>query len=448
MKIPVTPPRIAQLVALTTADRIVQLIEGPRTPLAAGKYLHWDNLRHRRPPEGLTPELWWLQLKLARNALSHSLPLLLDKRKKPFLFGLPEPVVVHLHHVDRNAAGEIRSDAGVTTPEHRDRYIRHSLIEEAITSSQLEGASTTRRVAEAMLKEGRQPRDSSERMIFNNYRAMEMIRQIKAAPITPELVLELHRSITAGTLDNPADVGKLRTADDVRVEDHRDGTVLHQPPAAAELPERLERLCEFANGGPVGGSFVHPVIRAILVHFMVGYDHPFVDGNGRTARALFYWSMAKQGYWLMEFLSISHILRKAPGDYVRAYLHSETDDNDTTYFIVHQLEVIRRAVDALHDYLDRAAKEQRAAERLLASSPKLRDKLNHRQSALLAHALKHPGERYRVKRHQLSHGTVYETARSDLLQLAALGLLEKGRAGRASVFSAPEDLRKRIESLA
>lgn len=158
--------------------------------------------------------------------------------------------------------------------------------------------------------------------------------------------------------------------------------------------------------------------------------------------------MARQGYWLAEFLSISHILRKAPAQYVRAYLHTESDDNDTTYFIIHQLDVIRKAVAALHDYLNQTIKEQRATGRLLSSSPKVREKLNHRQVALLTHALKHPGERYRVEGHQRSHAVVYQTARSDLLSLAELGLLEKTRAGRAFVFTAPDDIRKRIDKLA
>lgn len=361
---------------------------------------------------------------------------------------MPEPVLVELHHIDRDAAGEISSAAAVTTPEYRDRYLRHSLIEEAITSSQLEGASTTRQAAKSMLRENRKPRDRSERMIFNNYRAMEMIRDIKTGPLTPARIIELHRFLTEDTLDDPADAGRLRESDDVRVEDHRDGTIIHQPPRAAELPERLERLCQFANDDEKGGPFVHPVMRAILIHFMIGYDHPFVDGNGRTARALFYWSMARQGYWLMEFLSISHIIRKAPAQYVRAYLHTETDDNDTTYFIIHQLEVIRKSISALHEYLDRTVREQRATARLLASSRKLRDKLNHRQIALLTHALKHPGERYRIEGHQRSHVVVYETARSDLLGLARLGLVAKSQSGRAFVFTAPNDLRKRIDKLA
>ena len=113
----------------------------------------------------------------------------------------------------------------------------------------------------------------------------------------------------------------------------------------------MQRLCDFANADEASLPFVHPVLRAILLHFMIGYDHPFADGNGRTARALFYWSMARSGYWLMEYTSISHILRKAPARYMRAYLHTETDKNDTTYFLLHQLQTIRQAIAALHDYV-------------------------------------------------------------------------------------------------
>ncbi len=384
MKLPLIPPDFSQLIARHKPEQFIQLVSTIRSPLVEGIYLHWDELRHRKPPAGIpSVEDWWLAIKMARSTLHRKLDLLLDKNGKPFVFGLPEPVLIALHHIDRDAAGEIASAADIATPEQRDRYIRRSLVEEAITSSQLEGASTTRQVAKTMLQEGRKPRDRSERMIFNNYRAMELIRTLRDDPVTPERILELHRILAEDTLDDPADAGRLRQTDDVRVEDNRDGTLIHQPPAHAELPERLGRLCQFANSTETVSPFIHPVIRAILVHFMIGYDHPFVDGNGRTARALFYWVMARQGYWLMEFLSISHVLRKAPSQYVRAYLHTETDGNDTTYFIIHQLDVIHKSITALHEYLDRAAKEQRTTEKLLTASPKLRDRLNHRQIALL-----------------------------------------------------------------
>lgn len=446
MKLPLQPPDLAHALLKLKPEVVARVLQN-QSPLINGEYLHWDDVRHRTPPEGLSSEDWWLAIKLARQGMLRPLPLL-DKAGRPLVFGTPEPVLIHLHHIDRDAAGEIRSAGGMAAKEHQRRYLVNSLIEEAITSSQLEGASTTRRVAEAMLREGRKPRDHSERMIFNNFSAMQAIRTLCDAPIAPARILELHRMLTADTLDDPQDAGRLRRSDDVRVVDNRDGGLLHQPPPFRELPERLERLCQFANAAEDSVPFVHPVLRAALLHFMIGYDHPFADGNGRTARVLFYWSMARSGYWLMEFLSISNFLRRAPAQYVLAYLHSETDGGDTTYFLLHQLEIIRCAIGSLHDYLARTIEAQHATELMLASSPALRERLNHRQIDLLTHALKHPGENYRVEGHQRTHGVVYQTARTDLLTLAGQGLLTKSRAGRAFVFRAPADLQRRIAELA
>lgn len=446
MKIPLTPPDPTGLLARLQPNELARLIalQGAAT---SGRYLHWDELRHQQPPAGFSLEEWWLSIWLTRAPLLKSLPLL-DRHGQPFRFAVPEAVQVDLHHIDRDAAGQIQASASAPIHENRERYLLHSLIEEAITSSQLEGASTTRRVAEAMLLEGRRPEDRSEAMIFNNYAAMEHIRSLRNQPITPERILELHWMLTVGTLDEPADVGRLRQSDDVKVVDNRTGAVLHDPPHWAELPSRLERLCAFANEGEGSAPFVHPVVRAILLHFMIGYDHPFADGNGRTARALFYWAMARSGYWLMEFLSISPFLRQAPAQYVTAYLHTETDGGDTTYFVLHQLGTIRKSIDALYAYLARKTGEQKDAQRLLAGSPALRGRLNHRQVALLSHALRNPGEAYRVSAHQQFHRVVYQTARTDLLELEALGFLDKFKQGQAFVFHAPEDLKERIERAA
>lgn len=448
MHIPLTPPDAMAILVKLAPEGLAALFGqgGEASPLINGRYLHWDELRHRTPPEGLSHEHWWVRLKLARQSQYKVLPLL-DKQGKPFVIGVPEPAQVALHHIDRDAAGQIAA-AGPMHGEHRDRYLMHSLIEEAITSSQLEGAATTRRVAEQMLREGRRPRDASERMIFNNFRAMEIIRDMRDEPITPERILELHRIVTEGTLDNPAEAGQLRQDDEISIRDQRDNTLLHQPPAWQELPERLQRLCDFANQPENSSPYVHPVLRAILLHFMLGYDHPFTDGNGRTARTLFYWAMARSGYWLVEFISISHFLRLAPIRYVRAYLQTETDDNDTTYFALHQLNTIRDAIAALHDYLGKTTHEQRETEQLLARSVTLRSRLNHRQITLLTHALRHPGEEYRMDSHQRTHGIVYQTARTDLLMLESLDLLSKTKIGNAFVFSAPADLQERIEALA
>ena len=445
MRLPDTAPSASDVLLRLAPERL-QLIFQHATPLPKGRYLHWDELRYRDPPEGLSREEWWATVTLSRMPITQNLPFS-DKWGAPFRFATPIPVLIDLHHIDRDAAGQIHASAGEPIREDPNRYLMSSLIEEAITSSQLEGASTTRQIAATMLRTGRKPRDHSEKMIFNNYRAMEHLRLLTKESLTPDHILELHRILTEDTLDNPGDVGRLRQSDDVHVIDSRDDTILHNPPTHTQLPERMDRLCAFANADETALPFVHPVLRAILLHFMVGYDHPFVDGNGRTARALFYWSMARSGYWLMEYTSISHILRRAPARYMRAYLHTETDGNDTTYFLLQQLSTIRRAIAALHDYLARKVHEQKETEKLLSVSAKLRARFNHRQVALLTHALRNTGEGYRVDAHQRSHNVVNQTARNDLLALHTLGLLEKARQGNAYVFFAPEDLRDRLSAL-
>jgi len=411
-----------------------------------GRYLHWDKLKYMEPPQGFTSEEYWLGTKFARAPLLKDLPLL-DKEGQSFKFGAPDEVQRRLHEIDKNASGQIKMAEPVTNKRTRNRYLIKSLIEESINSSQLEGASTTRKVASEMLMTQRKPRNRSEQMILNNYHAMEFVREHKNFPLSPAMILELHRLVTLDTLEKPDLPGRFRTAnDDIVIVDSASEKILHTPPPASELPERLQRLCQFANETE-SEIFIHPVIKSILLHFMLAYDHPFVDGNGRTARALFYWSMANQYYWLVEFISISGIIKNAPAKYGYAFLYSETDDNDATYFIIHQLGVILRAIKDLHNYLARKMDETKQALDLL-SQTKLEGKLNHRQIALLEHALNHPNALYRIREHQNLHRITYQTARSDFMKLSdELGLLHKLKDGRTFVYLSPGNLKERIENL-
>lgn len=327
----------------------------------------------------------------------------------------------------------------------KSHYLVNSLMEEAIRSSQLEGASTSRRVAKELLRSGRSPRDRGERMILNNYRAMQFMRDL-GDELEPSSVLELQRILTDGTLDDHSAAGRLQRPDEDRVVvyDRADGKPVHVPPPADQLEERMQEMCAFANASSDEGGFIHPVVRAVLLHFWLAYDHPFVDGNGRTARALFYWYLRTRGYWLVEYLSISRILRDAPAKYMRAFLLTETDERDLTYFLLQQLEVIERAVAELDRYLARKASEIRAVERLIDR----RAGFNHRQIALLSDALRHGDRSYTLSGHARSHGVTHETGRTDLGRLVDRGLLERQRAGgRQYVFVPPRDLASRLRKL-
>lgn len=446
MKRPQSPVDDAQRTVLALPPKRLGAIlaEAVRSE-SQGKYRHWDVLRHLKPPAGFSCKEWWGATKLVRRAALKDIPLRATTGQ-PFRYAITDVIARRLHEIDLGAGGTIGMPDPIVNPQTRSQYVMRSLFQEAVTSSQLEGAATTRAVAKEMIRSGRPPRTRGERMILNNYRTMQRIAEWKERPLDEDLIFEMHRMVTQDTLDDPSAAGRCRLPhEDITVQDEITGEVFHRPPPAEELQQRLQALCTFANSSSAEtatsvAQFMHPAIRAMLLHFWLAYDHPFVDGNGRTARALFYWSMLRQGYWLFEFVSISEILVKAPAKYSMSFLHTESDDNDATYFLIYQSEVIRRAIGSLHDYIDEKSKELRTLENTLRHAPNL----NYRQQALIGHALRHPGMRYTVAGHQRSHGIVYETARKDLLELARIGVLDTRRDGKAFIFIPASDLGEKL----
>ncbi|MCA8887893.1 MAG: Fic family protein [Parvularculaceae bacterium] len=456
MKIPATPPDAGPIYS-NFINRLISAPESERADLAnllgrlgptdeTGRYLHWDKFRFRPTPEGLDAPTAWALTRYARMRLEKRLPLF-DLYGRPFTFTPTDQIQKALHEIDSEAHGGIRFTSEAPQENDAKSFLVKSLIEEPFNSSLLEGAATTREEAKRLIREQRRPVSEGERMVMNNYHAIEFIKARRDDPLTPELIHELHRIITDKTLENPQKSGRFREhADDIKVVDEIVGTILHHPPPAAELPDRFERLCKFANANDTVEPFIHPIIRAIILHFMLAYDHPYIDGNGRTARALFYWSVLKDGYWLLEYVSISRIINKAPISYGKAFLETETDHSDITYFIVHQLEVITSAIDDLSDYVRRRQQSVLSLTQEIESSAH-RDQLNHRQIDMLNDAIRNPNVRYTIREHERLHRISYLTARTDLEKLTDLGFLVKSKHGAQSIYKPAPRLRQKIPSV-
>lgn len=412
----------------------------PRVISNRGRYLHWDELRNRPVPiPDVSHEDWWFATQVSRMAGRTYIPLRsVNGELCHFVNG--ESIQAAVHQVDMIAGGQVSLHSALVTPDSKDRYLVRSLVEEAIHSSQLEGATTTRLVAKRMLREGRGPRDRSEQMIVNNYQTMTQLAEWRNHSLTPELVFEIHRRVTENTLDSEDVSGRFRRADEPVEVGSDYGDVYHTPPSADELQGRLIEMCRYANGD-TPDVFLHPLVRAIILHYWLAYDHPFVDGNGRTARALFYWSMLRSGYWLFEFISISVGLVRAPTKYEMAFLYTQTDENDLTYFLLHQLDIIKAALDELHKYLATNEKSAKETERLLQSYA-----LNHRQQALAAHALRHPQHQYTIEAHRSSHGVAYQTARTDLLDMEHKGLLRSSKLHKKLIFEGTDLLSGKMKT--
>jgi Fic family protein len=407
-----SPPPVAQsppaLDVFPSDERLVHAyaVFLANTHLAT-RYAHWDDVRFERPPADLSPEEWWHAIKLGRAPLYRRLALV-DRAGLPFVYTAPDEAARLLHLVERRCSRDLPGDAQAR---------RHSLVEaqteEAIRTSQLADAVTPRSDAKALLRSDREPASPDERMVANAYRALRLVREGMDDELTPSAVVELQWLLTEGT-------------------GARSGF------GAPDLPRRLSSLCDFANGRDGSEGFVHPVLRAILLHFWLAYDRPFERGNGRTGRALFYWSMRAQGYGLADHLSISRILDSASSQYARSFLLTETDDRDTTYVVLHQLQVLERAIGELDDRLARTEREARDAAAVAGAGD-----LNRRQLALIGDAVAHPDRTYTFVSHARSHDVTHETARQDLLALQERGLLARRKLGRRFAFVAGPGLARR-----
>lgn len=375
------------------------------------KYLYWSEVKYKKVGD-LSPLELWAAIQLSR--------LSLYALRWPE-FNIKIPVTSHMqemcHYFDMNFGGTWGTDS-IIPNDSRERFLASSQMEEAIASSQIEGSSTTRKVAKDMLRRNISPRNKAEQMIHNNYEAIKYITENKDEPLSPAIILRLHEIMTEKTLDNPDDAGKLRTNNDIVVQDVVTGEVVHRPPSFNILPAFLEKLCSFANAD--NGYFLHPIIKAIAIHFLLAYYHPFVDGNGRTARALFYWFMLKNGYWLTEYLSISLVINRSKSSYEKAYLQTELDGNDVGYFIEYNLKVLKNAFEDLKRYIEtKIAQKQRAIDILSIGD------INFRQASLLSMFRDNPKLALSINDVASKFGISKPTAMADITPLLDRGLLKK-----------------------
>ena len=377
------------------------------------EYEYWDTIKYKKCPKGCSSNQLWTYVKVSRMKNMISV-----WPKYNIILGITNQMQRMCHEFDMNFGG-FWGTSSIIPGDNKERYLVSSLMEEAIFSSQMEGAATTRQVAKEMLRKKMTPKEKSQQMIVNNYQTIQFVVQNQDTPLTVELLLRIHRLMTEKTLDNPEDAGRFRTNDDVVVENGITHEIVHRPPSYTEIPSFVKDLCKFFNEKEPK-IFIHPIIRGIIIHFMIAYMHPFVEGNGRTARALFYWYMLKQKYWLMEYLSISRVIAKSKKSYEKSFLYTEADNNDIGYFVAYNLHVLDLSFKQLQGYLKRKQEEKKAANTFL----QLGD-INDRQAQIIKMFVDNPKEVITVKDIQSKFFVSATTAKGDIMGLVDRGLINE-----------------------
>ena len=386
---------------------------------AEREYVYWNKFKYYPFPKGFNIEEAWAFLKFSRLSNREQAPIR-DKNGKPFAFTQTKTMYQKLSYIDSNTSGFLKSSLEKPTEAQKNQLILSGISEEAIASSQIEGANTSRKVAKEMILSQRKPRTRDEQMIINNYQVMQRLMDWKDLSLTKVILLEIQKNITTNTLDAETDAGRFRKDEDnIQVVDRLTGNVAFTPPSEKVFSKEIDKLVEFANTDEPEDEFLHPAIKASMLHFWLAYLHPFVDGNGRTARAIFYWYLLRKEYWLFQYLSVSRAIKTSRAQYDEAFLKTELDDNDLTYFILYKLKAIEKAIEAFISHYQRKLEEYKRNE-ILSRQMK---ELNERQIALLYSLYKKPQKSLDIKTHKTKNQIVYQTARADLIKLSEKGLL-------------------------
>ncbi|MCR4680304.1 MAG: Fic family protein [Bacteroidales bacterium] len=396
------------------ADAFLMLRDHKMRPLFQrinSEYLYWDKVKYLGPKD-IDKTILWQAVRIQRDINAQSLRF----GKHTFRFTITKNMLALLHDFDMNLGGSLGTENIIPTTD-KNYYLISSIMEEAIASSQMEGASTTRRIAKDMLRKQLRPKNKSQQMIVNNYETISKISKNSKEELTEEKLLDIHRSITNKTLDDPEDEGVFRKNDDIYVVDGITGHVSHTPPSYTEIDELIHALCDFANNDD-SDNFIHPIIKGIIIHFILAYIHPFSDGNGRTARSLFYWYMIKKGYWLTEYLSISRIIYVNKKSYEKAFQYTESDGNDLSYFIQHHLNVMKKAFEELKKYLQRKIDEQQNILQFVGFL-----NINERQRYVLKIISDSKRTIFTPKELSTQFNISTRTARTDLQELVGMGYL-------------------------
>lgn len=388
-------------------------------------YLSKEEISYRLPNNLALGEFWQEVVKF-RKQKSEILPFN-DQTGQNFWYFLTPVLQKEIYEIDSSGKDSLYR---VVKKEIENELIKDSLIEEALYSSVIEGAfSTMKRLRELVEKE-RKPVDINDQMVLNNYHAMQFILQEKHKELSVDFILKLHKIVTEKTLfEDEAYAGRFRD-DVVYVKDKRRDIVIYTPPSAGQVEPAMKQLIEWVNEKN-DAHFIHPLIKASFIHFYFVYIHPFFDGNGRTARALFYYFMIKNGYEFFKYFSISVVVQKTKIQYYKAIKDTEDCNADITYFLLYMATTI---LESIHLVTERIAQHYQRDFVFI----RLKEKgvlLSVRQEKFLKRFLVSDKRAITIKAYKDWFKVVYETARRDLEDLTAKGILLKSKHRRQFMYS-------------
>ena len=312
---------------------------------------------------------------------------------------------------------------------------KEALILESHYSTHIEGTALSLEQAKNIL-EGKKIEGISrddERELLNYKKAMDFISKYlgKDDPITEGLIRELHKILVRGVRGGHADPGNYRKIQNY-VMNFKTKEIVYTPPPAFEVSHMMRKLVKWIDKAVKNLS---PILVAGISQFQFVHIHPFLDGNGRTARLLSTLILYKTGYDFKRLFTLSEYYDKARPEYYKAIQSVRNNKMDITLWLKYFIEGLRLQM------LEIRGKGKKVV--FANNAIKIFSKYNirERQERII---------RYLIVNNQIDNeqcqrlcGSIKRMATRDLSSLVKMGLLErKGEKRGTYYFLSPKALRE------
>src|SRR3989337_2325396 len=291
---------------------------------------------------------------------------------------------------------------------------KEALILESHHSTHIEGTALSLEQARGILegKEVKGVRPDDKKELLNYKKAMDFIAKYlgKEDPVTEGLVREIHKMLVKGVRGGQADPGNYRKVQNYVV-NSRTKEIIYTPPPPLEVPYLMSELVEWLNKD----KDISPIPIAGISQFQFVHIHPFIDGNGRTARLLSTLILYKTGYDFKRLFTISEYYDKDRPDYYKAIQTVRNNNMDMTGWVEYFLTGLRSQMEEIQEKGKQLKKQDAALQKIKKSV------LNTRQEKAIKYLLKNGT--ISVNEYQSVASCIRRTAQRDLGNLIEKGVI-------------------------
>lgn len=265
-----------------------------------------------------------------------------------------------LDNVSKITVGREIIERAKLIPKWEFKLRREARLHSAYSSTSIEGNRLTLEEVKA-LSENKEvvATDKDKQEVINYLEALDAIPRFAAKKeITTAQLLSIHNTITKKTLENPEHCGTLRKQRVFVGKSIFDGTQLktvveYEPPKVREVPGLVDEFLKWLNSDRAKN--VMPVILAGIAHYEIARIHPFIDGNGRTARLLASLILYKSGFDHRRFFALDDYYNEDRPSYYAALKTVNRQKGDLTkwleYFtngVLYSVSKVKETIEKLN----------------------------------------------------------------------------------------------------